>query len=154
MNAEMPGEERLNLAGRMLVVQRPTIIRASRPLRWRRVGCALGEAWQGLEGAWRSEPNLRLHAAVSAVVAAGGLLLRFSQHEWLALTLAMGLVIVAELINTVIERTVDLVVGLAPDPLARQIKDLAAGSVLVATLIATLIGLLVLGPRLLACLPR
>jgi undecaprenol kinase len=148
MNAEMPGEKRLDLAGRVFPAQRPTIIRAPRPLRWRRVGRALGEAWQGLASAWRTEPNLRLHAAVCALVAAGGVWLRFSQHEWLALTLAMGLVIVAELINTVIERTVDLVVGLAPDPLARQIKDLAAGSVLVATLIATVVGLLVLAPRL------
>jgi diacylglycerol kinase (ATP) len=44
--------------------------------------------------------------------------------------------------NTAIEQTIDLAVGLAPDPLARQVKDIAAGCVLVAAVMAAVIGVL------------
>jgi len=127
-------------------------VRPKRPLSWRRVACAVGEACRGVAGAWRTEPNLRLHAYAGGIVVAGGIALRFSQGEWLAITLAIGLVIFAELMNTAIERTVDLAIGLSPEPAARHVKDLAAGCVLVTVVIATVTGLLVLVPRLAACL--
>jgi diacylglycerol kinase len=50
--------------------------------------------------------------------------------------------------NTAIEQTVDLVVGSRQDPLARQVKDVAAGFVLVAAMIAAVIGTLTLVPHL------
>jgi diacylglycerol kinase len=70
--------------------------------------------------------------------------------EWLWISFAVGLVLFAELMNTAIEQTVDLVVGPRPDPFARQVKDIAAGFVLVAAVIAVVIGVLTLGPHLIA----
>ena len=59
----------------------------------------------------------------------------------------MALVWITEAINTALEKLVDLV---SPDhhPLAGQVKDLAAGAVLLAAGFAVLVGLLVLGPYL------
>ena len=104
--------------------------------RWQAIRCAL----QGLREAWWSQPNLRLHVMIGGAVTATGLLCRLSLTEWLWVSFAIGLVIFAELMNTAIEQTVDLVVGLHPDPLARQVKDIAAGCVLVAACLAAVIG--------------
>jgi len=73
---------------------------------------------------------------------------RLSLREWTWIVVAAGFVLMAELMNTAIERVVDLAVGLRPDPLARQTKDLAAGFVLVASASAAIIGLLIFVPHL------
>ncbi|MBI4003957.1 MAG: diacylglycerol kinase family protein [Candidatus Omnitrophica bacterium] len=107
--------------------------------------CAL----EGLRDAWRTQPNLRVQLCVAAMVIGVGVWVRLALIEWLWVSFAIGLVIFSELMNTAIEQTIDLAVGLAPDPLARQVKDLAAGCVLVASLMAILIGCLTFGPYLL-----
>ena len=72
---------------------------------------------------------------------------------WGLLVLAMALVISAELGNTALEFLAD---ALHPGekPLVGWAKDVAAAGVLVAALGAALVGLLVLGPRLLALFSR
>lgn len=122
------------------------VLVTSRPSRTRRQSfrCAV----QGLRDAWGSEPNLRLQAFASAAVTAGGLLVGLSTPEWLWMTVAVGLVFFTELLNTAIEKLVDLTVGLRPDPLARQVKDVAAGLVLMSCLVAAIIGCLTLLPHL------
>ena len=117
--------------------QSPTVSNAVR--------CAL----RGLGDAWRTQRNLRIHAYAAAAVIAAAAWLRLTVMEWLWLSFAIGLVIFAELINTAIEQTVDLTIGLQPDPRARQVKDLAAGCVLVAAAIAVAIGAAILGPHVL-----
>ena len=121
----------------------------SRRVRRRRsVSRALQCACRGLLDAWESEPNLRMHVYFGAWIVAFGVWTRLSVNEWLWVTFAIGLVIFAELMNTAIEQTVDLVVGLRPDPMARQVKDVAAACVLVASVIAALIGGLTFLPHL------
>ncbi len=110
------------------------------------LACAL----QGLVDAWRTQPNLRLHACVGVAVVAAGCWVRLTLTEWLWISFAIGLVIFAELMNTAIEQTVDLVVGPNYDPLARQVKDVAAGFVLVAAIVAVVVGSLTFGPHILA----
>ena len=121
----------------------------SRPWRARSRWHALRYAWDGLRKAWRTQPNLRLHTVAAGLAVALAVWCRLPLVEWLWVSFAIGLVIFAELMNTAIEQTVDLVVGLRPDPLARQVKDVAAGCVLVAVITAAVIGLLTFGPRLL-----
>lgn len=110
---------------------------------------SLRDALRGLRDAWGNQPNLRLQAYAALGVITVGLWLRLLLLEWLWISFAIGLVIFAELMNTAIEQTVDLAVGLAPDPLARQVKDIAAGCVLVAILLASVIGTLTFLPHLL-----
>ena len=110
---------------------------------------SLHDALRGLTDAWQTQPNLRLQICVAIGVVVLGMLVRLSAIEWLWVSFAIGLVIFAELMNTAIEQTIDLAVGLAPDPLARQVKDLAAGCVLVAAVLAVIIGSLTFLPHLL-----
>jgi undecaprenol kinase len=64
----------------------------------------------------------------------------------LAVVFAIGIVIVAEMLNTAIEKLTDMV---SPEinPKAKVVKDLAAGSVLMASITAAVIGLIVFLPK-------
>jgi len=99
----------------------------------------------------RKERNMRFHLWAAAAVMLIAALLRLQPLEWAMLIGACALVLTAELINTAIEKAVDLAMPQF-HPLARIAKDAAAGAVLAAAICAALIGLLVLGPRLLALL--
>lgn len=70
-----------------------------------------------------------------------------TRGEWTAIVICIGLVIAAELFNSAIERLVDLV---SPQrhPVAGQVKDIAAGAVLVCALAAIVVGLIVFIPYL------
>ncbi len=81
----------------------------------------------------------------------GGLALSVSPLEWCALVMAIGAVLVAEALNTSIERIVDM---LSPEirPLAGNIKDLAAAAVLLAAFAAATVGGMIFAPKLLRLL--
>jgi diacylglycerol kinase len=107
-------------------------------------------AWaiNGLTYAFKTQPNIWIHAIVTILVVAVSFWLKISKLEWLAIIMAIGLVWVAELMNTVAETIVNLS---SPDkhPLARVAKDLAAAAVLITAIVAIAIGLIVLGLPLL-----
>ena len=66
---------------------------------------------------------------------------------WMIIILCIGVVIAAELFNTAIEKLVDLV-SPQQHPVAGQVKDIAAGAVLVCAATAAIIGLIVFIPYL------
>ncbi|MEA2688707.1 MAG: undecaprenol kinase [Candidatus Eremiobacteraeota bacterium] len=92
---------------------------------------------------------MRVHAAIAVLVVAAGIVLRFSLVSWAVVSLAIGLVLAAELLNTAIEAVVDLV-SPAEHPLAKRAKDVAAAGVLVASLAALAAGVFVLAATLAA----
>jgi diacylglycerol kinase len=103
-----------------------------------RLGRSFGYA---LRGIWisRRGPNLRIHlvAAAAVIVLAWARGLSGARLGLVALTIAA--VIAAELFNTAVERVCDLVAalhGIGRDERIRDIKDLAAGAVLVTALAA------------------
>lgn len=87
----------------------------------------------------KTQRNLQIHC----VAALGALLLslfyHFSKLEFLILVITITMVIVAELINTAIEKVVDMIVD-TYHPLAKIAKDVAAGAVLLTALNAIVIG--------------
>lgn len=115
-------------------------------------------AINGLKSAFGSERNLKIHCCIAAIVLAAALLLRFSILEFVLLALTIGLVLVAELMNTAIEAAVDLV---CEDVLKEQLKseryrekakiakDVGAGAVLVAAIVACAVGILLFLPKVL-----
>lgn len=104
-------------------------------------------AGQGIIIALRDEPNLKVHFLIAILVTLLGNYLHITQTEWLVLILVMGLVIALELTNTAIEEVVNV---FAPDlhPSAKKAKDVAAGAVLVASVTATVIGIIIFLPYL------
>lgn len=108
-------------------------------------------AGRGLSWMVRREHNARLHVAASLAVVAAGLALRLSLADWRWILSAIAMVWAAEAFNTAIEELCD---HLNPefDMAIGRVKDLAAGAVLIASMAAAMIGLLTLGPPLLALL--
>ncbi|WP_090232113.1 diacylglycerol kinase family protein [Lentibacillus halodurans] len=104
-------------------------------------------AWNGLKAITRTERNFRIHIMAAVFAVAAGLAFRLSVIKWSVIILVIGLVLIAEILNTAIEKMLDY---LKPDlhPQAKFIKDLAAGSVLVSAVIAVLAGMLVFIPEL------
>ncbi len=105
-------------------------------------------AFAGLFYALRTQRNTRIHLAIAAAVVAMGIWLDISLTEWAVLILTIGFVLVGEMLNTVAETLVDLI-NPGYHPLAKTIKDVTAGAVLLTALISVIVGLVILGPPLL-----
>jgi undecaprenol kinase len=110
-------------------------------------------ALRGLGWLIVSERHFQLHLVAAFAAVLLGLVLGLAAMEWAILVLTIGLVLVAEAINTAIEHTIDLTVRQI-DPLARTAKDVGAAGVLIAALISVLVGCLLFLPKLLALLHR
>ena len=108
---------------------------------------SFGFALQGLWTLVRTQVNARIHAAATVVVAAVGLRLDLERHDWALVVVAIGIVWVAEALNTGIEFLADAAV---PDThsLVKHAKDVAAAGVLLASLTAFVLGLIVFVPHL------
>ena len=108
---------------------------------------SLNWAFEGVIHVLRTERNMRIHFALAAAV----LILAFSygvtKLELMALLVAISFVLIAEMVNTAIEATIDLATT-SFDPLAKMAKDIAAGAVLIAAVNAVVIGYLVFADRL------
>lgn len=104
------------------------------------VNCAI----EGILWTVRTQRHMRLHFLGAMAVLLVALLLRVSALDFVLLAFAVTLVLFAELVNTALEVVVDLV---SPDyhPLAKRAKDIAAGSVLVASIGAVVMGYMALG---------
>ena len=105
---------------------------------------AFRHAANGIGYTLRTQRNLRFHCLACFAVLIAGLLLGVGRLEMLALLLAVGLVLVAELFNTVVETVVDLITT-EYHPAAKVAKDVAAGAVLLAAVTAAAVGLIVFG---------
>lgn len=102
-------------------------------------------AWKGIYSCLGHEQNLSFHLLAAILTLATGYFFEISLIEWTIIVLCIGLVIAAELINTAIERLVDLV-SPQRNPLAGQVKDIAAGAVLVCALAAAITGIIIFLP--------
>jgi diacylglycerol kinase len=104
-------------------------------------------AFSGLGYLFRTQPNARIHLLITLAVVIVGLWVGLPVRDWAVIALAVGLVLVAEAFNTALEALVDLV---CPErhPLAGVAKDVSAGAVMLAALVAVVVGVLVLGPLL------
>ncbi len=78
------------------------------------------------------------------LVVALGLYLNLSTLEWGLITFSIGLVLVAELFNTAVERVGDEVAGGKYSQMVRTAKDASAAAVLLSALTALAIGTLIL----------
>ncbi len=109
---------------------------------------SFGYAWKGIKSVFKSEQNMKIHTVAAVLVIIGGFIFDISATEWIAVTLCIGLVVSAEMMNTAFETLVDLV---SPnrDPIAGKIKDITAGAVFIAALIAVVVGLIIFLPKLL-----
>ena len=101
-----------------------------------------------IKGAWhlvRKEASIQVQLFIGVAVTGAGLYFEITAGEWMAQLLAMGLVLAAEGLNTAMEKIADFV---HPDFHNKigEIKDVAAGAVFFAALIAVAIGCIIYWP--------
>ena len=108
---------------------------------------SIGVAFDGIIDLIKCENNAKVHLVSTIVVIIVGFKLQFLAIEWLWISLAIAGVWVAELINTAIEKLTDLV---SPEinPIAKKVKDYAAGAVLVMAIWAIFVFCLISFPHL------
>jgi diacylglycerol kinase len=90
---------------------------------------------------------MKIHLAAAVFVLLVSKLLRLNRLELALVVFAITLVLVAEMFNTAVEKTVDLYIN-TYHPGARLAKHIAAGAVLAAAINAVIIGLIVFIPHL------
>ena len=107
---------------------------------------SFGYAFEGIFTCIRNERNMKIHVVITLLVIIAGFILGLSVTEWCICLGLFGLVMALELVNTAVEAVVDLVTA-KRHPLAKIAKDTAAGAVLIAAIMAAVIGLLIFVPK-------
>lgn len=116
------------------------------PLRIHRV--SFKHAFDGIIHNFKTQPNFRFHTLACIVVTTLGVISHLNYVEWLILFFTYNMVFIAEMINTSIEAVVDLITIEKRDE-AKIAKDVAAGMVLMSAFFAVIIGIYILGPKIL-----
>jgi diacylglycerol kinase len=93
------------------------------------------------------ERNMRIHTAIAVITLIAAIVIDLSAIELILMFLAITLVIVSELLNTAIEKTVDLAMP-NQHPIAKAAKDCAAAAVLVCALFAIAVGIIIVGEHI------
>lgn len=102
-------------------------------------------AGKGIKNLICKEHNAWIHLTVAVLVILVGFYFDIQRGEWIAVIGCIGAVMAAEAFNTAIERLVNLV---SPEwhPIAGEVKDIAAGAVLICAITAAIIGLIIFIP--------
>ena len=102
-------------------------------------------ALNGLSAVLKTEPNFFVQAIIFLIMIGLGLFFRVNQTEWVVIVFSAVLVLILEIINTSIEKILDLLKPRLDDRVG-LIKDMMAGAVLLSALAALVIGLLIFIP--------
>lgn len=113
---------------------------------------SIGFAISGLLLATKSQRNVRIEIVLGMASVVAGVFLDFSLLELAVLIITIGFVLVAELLNTIIEFIVDAYFGNQYSSLAKMSKDIAAGMVLMCATLSCVVGFLLFAPKLLRLL--
>lgn len=109
---------------------------------------SITDAMNGVIEVLRSERNAKIHVIVALLVLLLGIFVKISNAEMAALFFAILLVFLSEIMNTAVEKTIDLI-DTRHNPKIKLIKDMTAGAVLVASVGAAIIGIAIFYPYIL-----
>lgn len=104
-------------------------------------------AFNGLRILIKEEHNARIHLLATVLVVALSAILKITINEWIAVLRCIGFVFLAEILNTAIENLCDFVSHEKRQQI-KIIKDLAAGAVLIATIISVVTACFIFIPKL------
>jgi len=112
---------------------------------------SMNHAIDGISYTSDKERNFKIEIIIAILVIIAGFFFKINRVEWLVLLLTISSVLTLELINTSIERCVDLVTKDYKE-LAKNAKDVAAGAVLIASIFSIFIGIVIFLPKILEML--
>ena len=114
--------------------------------------CYSCNARKGMRLVLKSEINIRVHFCIAMIVLALAFVLDFSIEKMCILLLTIAFVIVTEMLNSAIEFSLDAVFHNRYSKLVGMAKDISAGAVMFASVVAIVIGVLLFGSALLKIL--
>lgn len=109
------------------------------------LGEKMARAAYGCYLPFKTEISIRIQSLISLAAILTSWYLQLSREDWLWIIAAIAFVLMAEILNTAIEKLVDLV-SPGYNELAGKVKDIAAGAVFLAALVSAVIGLLIFIP--------
>ncbi len=112
-------------------------------------GNTFKNARKGMRLAIKAERNIRVHFIVASLVLIFAFVLSLSITKVCVLLLTIGFVVVAEMLNSAIEFSLDAVFRNRYNKLVGMAKDISAGAVMFATVIAVAIGIMIFGSEIL-----
>jgi len=104
-------------------------------------------AARGLSMVLSSERNARIHVFFAVLALVLSIVLRIDLQQWLFIIISIALVFFAEITNTAIEKSLDLI-SQENNQLIKIIKDMTAAGVLVTALSAVIVAVVIFVPRL------
>ncbi len=112
---------------------------------------SIGYALQGIRTIIMEEPNAIIHSFISLIVIIAAFYFEVSNTEWIVLLIVIGFVFALEIINTAIENLCDFITEVKNEEI-KKIKDLSAAAVLIASIIAVIIGCIIFIPKIITIL--
>ena len=104
-------------------------------------------AWSGIKELLRTEHNTWIHLFLTIIAVILALVFNIAIGEWTALIICMTMVWTAEIFNTCIEKLLDFI-STDRHPQIKNIKDMAAAAVLMASWAAIIIGAIIFIPKI------
>ena len=116
-------------------------------IRLNRLLKSFAHAVKGLLKVFREEQNFRIQSIFGLVIIILAIYFKIGALEWALLAMVVSLVLVAETINSAVERIADV---LKPriNSYVKEIKDIMAAAVLLSSLAALVVGILIFAPYL------
>lgn len=108
---------------------------------------AFGHAFNGIKSLIRNESHFLIQTTLTLLTIAMGFVFKISATEWMVQLIVTALVLSVEALNTCIEKIADFVQP-EKDLKIKLIKDMAAGAVLISSIIAFVVGLIIYLPKI------
>lgn len=108
---------------------------------FKKLGKSFKDAAQGLKTVTRHERNFRIHIVMMLYVVFFSVIGRAERSDVACFVLCFGIMLAAELINTALELLCDEVTERYSERI-RDVKDIAAGAVLVSAIASAVVGLM------------
>lgn len=108
---------------------------------------SVGYAFKGARLLLRTESSIKIQFVIAIIVTIAGFYFDISSIEWIAQLLAIGMVMSIEGVNTAIEEIANFIHPERHDKIG-LIKDIAAGAVFIASVFASIIGLIIYLPKI------
>jgi diacylglycerol kinase len=113
---------------------------------------SFGHAFRGIRTLLTTQPHAKLHLLATIIVVTAGVRVGLRRWEWVAIILCIGMVWMAEALNTALEFLADEV-SLEQRERIGKAKDVAAGSVLIVATLSVVVALLVFRNHLTGLMP-
>jgi diacylglycerol kinase (ATP) len=108
---------------------------------------SIGHALRGIRAFFIEEKNGQIQLVAAIIVTCAGFIFNISTMEWCIQTLCIAIVLGFEMLNSAIEKSVDLYQSSFNEKI-RFIKDVSAGAVLLSAIISVIIAAIIYLPKI------